>query len=123
MEIKGSQEELERFFKKRKRKELGLLKSYRELEPYRKKNLIVLGLVCGVIILTTFMVCMIWNGLMSSKYITQDECSLQVKNFVIENIGLAWYKVLWLKIIPYIPALVIAVVLGWVIHGVGFRII
>jgi len=54
--------------------------------------------------------------------ISQHDCSIQSIKLV-NSLNLPWYNTLWLNIVPYIPLLLLAIGLSWVLHGIQFRIL
>lgn len=122
MEIKGEPKEIEKFFKKRNKKPFGITSSFRNMGNREKNKFMSWGLVCFILVVSAFLIFLIIEDYMSTKYLTQEQCNKQI-DYTIRQLDVPWYQILWLKSIQFIPLFCVAVALGWIIHGVGFRII
>jgi len=128
MRIEGTEKELKKLFKEKKEwnfpsnlKGLGKkIKEKLDRLSVNQRNILFIGIIflCfGIMFVISL------NIYMSNHYITTTECQYQMKGQILNDMNLIWYDRLWIEFIPFIKLVIICICGGWVLHGVGFKII
>lgn len=59
----------------------------------------------------------------NSNYITKEQCKTITQNEIIKIENLSKWDILFNCLVPFIPGFAFAIIVGWILHGVGFKII
>lgn len=121
MEIKGKEEELEKHFKKMqvvKQKNI-LLHDYTD----NQKRWFFIGVVFFALsLMVIFGITSLIESYNHKNYLTTTECYKKLDSYINYQ-EMSWYKIIIINMIPYMPLIVLGIVLGWIFHGVGFKFI
>lgn len=116
MEIKGTDEELKKFYEKKKEK------AYHEWSPNQKRWFIAFIVTIVTILTIGFVISTLWDSYNKKNYYTRQQClQMYMENNEVYS-SIPWYTLVY-SLVPYIPLIVICICVAWVIHGVGFKII
>lgn len=120
MEIKGTEKEMRKLFKDKKKGGWfgSALKSIKPKKKFDKRVWVVVGFVALILIFS--MICLFEK----SKFIVRafKISSLHSEMLTLEPELCSW-KTIAIVYFPIIKWLLVAVAIGWVLHGVGFKII
>ena len=124
MEIKGTQKELEEFYKRRNRKSKRFIDRFDKFSKKQINLFIFCSMITILIIINVFVINYTLQN--NKNLLTVSECNSIVNSEVAEalmyNNNYGWYSFL-LIYLPIIKLAIFFILLSWVLHGVGFRII
>lgn len=114
MKIEGKEDELRKHFRKIERRQKS-----KPLKPEARRMIfIIVGVVVGLLLIfLTVQMIMDWL-----EYTSPAECDAKIKQAVLESKADGFWQTMIAKNAYVFPLLLIAMGIGWAIHGVGFRI-
>jgi len=125
MEIKGNKKELESFFlKERKRKKINFKNQFEKISK-KQKTFMLVGLFITLLVLVNYVVITALYS-KSTKYITKTECDEKINEEIAKSISLnKQYGIFSIFFIysQFTKMIIIFILISWILHGVGFRII
>lgn len=119
VEISGNEKELRKLLREHKHKQKPLV-SKKTRKFFYEHRYFIMGML--TILIATAIVMFGVQSMMDSKYMTGYECNQLITKALVDSHQSFWMQ-FWFTMKGFIPILVLAITVGWIFHGVGFRII
>lgn len=119
MRVEGTERELKKLFKPKERKSNIYLKKTGEFISEHRKQFFILSMVLIISISMAYVVVSILDRNKISNY----ECNQKVIEAYRDNPNMDYKEKIFIEFLPFLRFLLIMIGIGWILHGVGFKII